>query len=38
MNELILIKEFLMFNINSALLSIDNYSYIEVVDIELVII
>jgi hypothetical protein len=37
-NELIIIKEFLLFNINSALMCIDNDSYIEVVDIELVII
>ena len=38
MNELILIKEFLLFYINSALMCIDTKSYIEVVDIELVII
>lgn len=38
MNELILIKEFLLFYINSALMCIDTKSYIEVVDIELVIV
>ena len=38
MNELILIKEFLLFNINSALMCIDSGIYIEVADIELVII
>ena len=38
MNELILIKEFLLIYINSALMCIDTKSYIEVVDIELVII
>ena len=38
MNELFLIKEFLLFYINSALMCIDTKSYIEVVDIELVII
>jgi hypothetical protein len=36
--ELFLIKEFLLFNINSALMCIDNGSYLEVIDIELVII
>ena len=36
--ELNLIKEFLLFNINSALICIDNDSYIEVVEIELVLI
>jgi hypothetical protein len=38
MNELILIKEFLLFNLNSALMCIDNDSYMEVTEIELVII
>lgn len=38
MNELILIKEFLLFYINSASMCIDTKSYMEVVDIELVII
>jgi hypothetical protein len=38
MNELMSIKEFLLFNINSALMCIDNDSYLEVIDIELVII
>ena len=37
MNELILIKKFLLFNINSALMCMDNCSYLEVIDIELVI-
>ncbi len=36
--ELFLINEFLLFNINSALMCIDNDSYLEVIDIELVII
>lgn len=35
MNELLLIKEFLFFNINTALLCIDTAYYIEVVEIEL---
>ncbi len=38
LNELNLIKEYLLFNINSALICIDNDSYIEVVEIELVLI
>jgi hypothetical protein len=38
LNELNLIKDFLLFNLNSALMCIDTDSYIEVVDIELVII
>jgi hypothetical protein len=38
MNELIQIKEFLLFNINTALLCIDLECYIEVEDIELKII
>ena len=38
LKELNLIKEFLLFNINSALMCIDNDSYIEVVGIELEII
>ena len=37
MNELILIKEFLLFNINSALLCIDTEFYIEVTDVEIII-
>ena len=35
MNELLLIKEFLLFNINSALLCIDSDYYIEVVELDL---
>ena len=38
LNELIHIKEFLLFNINTALLCIDSECYIEVGDIKLVII
>jgi hypothetical protein len=38
MNELLLIKEFLLFNINTALICIDSKCYIEVGDIELIII
>ena len=38
MNDLIKIKEFLLFNINTALLCIDLECYIEVGDIELKII
>ena len=34
-NELLLIKEFLLFNINTALLCIDTLYYIEVVEINL---
>ena len=37
MNELIHIKEFLLFFINSTLMCIDSENYMEVVDIELVI-
>ena len=37
MNELIQIKEFLLFNINSALLCIDTEFYIEVKDVEIII-
>jgi len=37
MNELIQIKEFLLFNINSALLCIDTEFYIEVTDFEIII-
>jgi hypothetical protein len=36
--EVNLIKDFLLFNLNSALMCIDNDNYIEVVDIELLII
>jgi len=35
MNKLLLIKEFLLFNINTALLCIDTLYYIEVVEINL---
>jgi hypothetical protein len=38
LDELILIKEFLLFNINSALLCMDSEFYIEVGDIKLKII
>ncbi len=38
LKELNLIKEFLLFNLNSALMCIDNDNYMEVVEIELVII
>jgi hypothetical protein len=38
LKELNLIKEFLLFNLNSALMCINTNNYIEVVDIELVII
>jgi hypothetical protein len=38
MNELLLIKEFLLFNINSALMCIDYSSYNEVSEIELIIL
>ena len=37
MNELLLIKEFLLFNINTALICIDFECYMEVGDIEIVI-
>ena len=37
MNELIQIKEFLLFNINSALLCIDTEFYIEVTNVEIII-
>jgi hypothetical protein len=37
MNELIQIKEFLLFNINSALLCIDTEFYIEVTDVKIII-
>ena len=37
MNELIQIKEFILFNINSALLCIDSINYKEVTDIEILI-
>lgn len=37
MNELIHIKVFLLFNINSALLCIDTEFYIEVTDVEIII-
>jgi hypothetical protein len=38
MNELLMIKEFLLFNINSILLCINSICYTEVVEINLVII
>ena len=38
MNELLLIKEFLLFNINTALICIDSECYIEVGDLEIKII
>jgi hypothetical protein len=38
MNELIQIKEFLLFYINTALLCIDSEGYIEVEDLELKIV
>lgn len=38
MNELMLIKEFILFNINSALLCIDSNSYMEVVEVDIIII
>ena len=38
MDKLILIKEFLLFNINSVLLCINSVGYIEVVEINLVIV
>lgn len=37
-NELILIKGFLIFNINIALMCIDNSSCIKVVDVEIIIL
>ena len=37
-NELLLIKEFLLFNINTALLCINSEFYIEVDELELIII
>lgn len=36
--ELNLIKDFLLFNLNSALMCIDNDNYMEVVDIDLIIV
>jgi hypothetical protein len=36
-DELIIIKEFILFNINSALLCIDSKNYKEVKDVEIVI-
>jgi hypothetical protein len=33
-----LIKDFLLFNLNSALMCIDNDNYMEVVDIDLIIV
>lgn len=38
MNELLLIKEFLLFNINTALLCIDSQCYVEVDELELKIV
>ena len=37
MNELMSIKEFILFNINSALLCIDSKGYMEVSDVEIII-
>jgi hypothetical protein len=37
MNELMSIKDFILFNINSALLCIDSKGYIEVIDVEIII-
>jgi hypothetical protein len=37
-NELILIKDFLLFNINTALMCVDYKSYLEVVDVEITIL
>ena len=37
MNELMSIKDFILFNINSALLCIDSKGYIEVTDVEIII-
>jgi hypothetical protein len=38
LNELVSIKDFLLFNINTALMCVDYSSYIEVVDIEITIL
>ena len=38
LNELILIKGFLIFNINTAYMCIDNSSFIKVVDVEITIL
>ena len=37
-NELILIKDFLLFNINTALMCIDSKSFLEVVNVEITIL
>lgn len=37
-NELLLIKEFLLFNINTALICIDNSSCVKVVNVEIIIL
>ena len=36
-DEIIIIKDFILFNINSALLCIDSKNYREVIDVEIVI-
>jgi hypothetical protein len=38
MNKLISIEDFILFNINSALICIDSLIYIEVTDVEVTII
>ena len=38
LNELVSIKDFLLFNINTALMCVDYSSYLEVVDIEITIL
>ena len=37
-NELVSIKEFILFNINTALLCVDSSDYMEVTDVEIIII
>ncbi len=38
LNELVSIKDFLLFNINTALMCIDSKSYLEVVNVEITIL
>ncbi len=38
LNELVSIKDFLLFNINTALMCIDSKSYLEIVDVEITIL
>jgi hypothetical protein len=38
LNELVVIKEFLLFNINTVLMCIDSKSYLEVVNVEITIL